>query len=149
MITLPPARTRSPSNPLTWRAHALGKSLAALVQMRLQTQRDQEILRGASGNRRIDAPKPGDEFEIFQRRQLVIDHGFVGHPGHLLLGRDRIAERVYTEHRDRTGIGPRETGHHAQRRGLAGAVGPDQRVELAWLDREIERIDREAVKTLC
>jgi len=26
---------------------------------------------------------------------------------------------------------------------------PNQRVEFAWLDREIERIDREAVKTLC
>ncbi len=130
-------------------AHALGKSLAALVQMRLQTERDQEIVCGASGDRRIDAPKPGDEFEIFQRRQLVVDHGFVGDPGHHLLGGDRIAERVDAEHRDRTDIGTREAGHHAQRRGLAGAVGPDQRVELAWLDREIERVDRKAVKTLC
>ena len=40
-------------------------------------------------------------------------------------------------------------GHHAQGRGLAGAVGPEQRVEFAGTDREIERIDREAIKTLC
>ena len=51
--------------------------------------------------------------------------------------------------RDRSGVGPRQPGHHAQRRGLAGAVGPDQRIELARLDGEIERIDREAIKTLC
>ena len=105
-------------------AHALGKSLAALVQMRLQTERDQEIVRGASGNRRIDAPKPGDEFEIFQRRQLVIDHGFVGDPGHHLLGRDRIAERVDAEHRDRAGVGRQEPGYHAQRRVLPAPLGP-------------------------
>ena len=36
-----------------------------------------------------------------------------------------------------------------KRRGLAGAVGADQRIELAGADGEIERIDRRAVKTLC
>ena len=46
------------------------------------------------------------------------------------------------------GIGPQQARHHAQGRGLAGAVGAEQRVEFAGSDGEIERIDREAVKTL-
>ena len=58
-------------------------------------------------------------------------------------------ERIDAEHRDRTGIGPQQAGHHAQRRGLAGAVGPEQRVEFAGADGEIERVDREAIKTFC
>jgi hypothetical protein len=75
MITVQPARTRSPRMPLTWRAdrvepgqrlvqddqawimhqragecdllaHPLGKALAALVQVRLEPERDQEVARG-------------------------------------------------------------------------------------------------------
>ena len=79
----------------------------------------------------IDAPQPGDEFEIFQRRQLVVDHRLVRHPRRDLLGGDRIAQRIDAEHRYRAGIGPQQAGHHAQRRGLAGAVGAEQRIELA------------------
>ncbi len=130
-------------------AHALGKSLAALVQMRLQSERDQQALRGRFRCRGIDAPQAGDEFEIFQRRQLVVDHRLVGDPRHHLLGGDRIGERVDAEHRDGSGVGPQQPGHHAQRRGLAGAVGAEQGIEFAGADSEIERIDREAVKTLC
>jgi len=81
-------------------AHALGKSLAALVQMRLQPERHQELLRGAFGNPGIDAPEAGDEFEIFQRRQLVVDHRLVGDPGHDLPGGDGIAQGIDAEDRD-------------------------------------------------
>ena len=129
-------------------AHALGKSLAALVQMRLEAERDQEIARGRFGDRGVDAPEPGDEGEIFQRGQLVVDHRLVRHPCRDLLGGDGIGQRIDAEHRHRAGIGPQQAGHHAQRRGLAGAVGPEQRIEFAGSDGEIERIDREAVKTL-
>ena len=97
----------------------------------------------------IDAPEAGDEFEIFQRCELVIDHRLVGNPRHHLLGCDRFSQRVDTEDRDRTGIGPEQARDHAQGRGLAGTVGPDQGVEFAPADGEIKRIDREAVKTLC
>ena len=112
-------------------AHALGKSLAALVQMRLEPERHQQFLRGGFGRRRIDAPEAGDEFEIFQRRQLVINHRLVRHPRHDLLGGDGIGERIDAEYRDRAGIGPQQAGHHPQGRGLAGAVGAEQGVEFA------------------
>ena len=58
------------------------------------------------------------------------------------------AKRVDAEDRDRAGVGLQQPGHHAQRRGLAGAVRAEQRVEFAGANREIERIDRRAVKTL-
>ena len=112
-------------------AHALGKALAALVRMRLQPERDQQICARACAICGIDAPQPGDEFEIFQRRQLVVDHRLVRHPGHDPLGRDRIGQRIDAEHRYRTRLGPQQARHHAQRRGLAGAVRPEQRIEFA------------------
>ena len=36
-----------------------------------------------------------------------------------------------------------------KRRGLAGAVGPEQRIEFAAANGEIEPVDRGAVETLC
>ena len=129
-------------------AHALGKSLAAFVQMRLEPERRQKRLRRGCGNRGIDAPEAGDEFEIFQRRQLVVDHRLVGDPGHDLLGGDGIGERIDAEDGDRAGVGPQQAGDHAQGRGLAGAVGAEQGVEFAGANGQIERVDRRAVKTL-
>jgi hypothetical protein len=129
-------------------AHAFRKSFAALVQMRLQAERDQQAVGGCLRNPGIDAPEPGDEFEIFQRRQFVVDHRLVRYPCRDLLGGDRIAEGIDAEHRYRTGIGPQQAGHHTQRRGLAGTVRPEQRIEFAAVNGKIERVDREAVKTL-
>ena len=179
MITVQPARTRSPKQPLDvtrgYRiepgqrfveddqagivdqragqrhllAHALGKSLAALVEMRRKAERDQKLMRASLRDFRLDAPEAGDEFEIFQRRQFVVDHRLVGHPRHHLLGGDRFAQRVDAEYPDRSGVGPQQACDHAQRRGLAGTVGSDQGVELAGTDGEIECVDRGAVKTLC
>ena len=129
-------------------AHALGKSLAAFVQMRLEAERHQKLLRRGCGNRGIDAPEAGDEFEIFQRRQLVVDHRLVGDPGHDLLGGDGIGERVDAQNGDRAGVGPQQAGDHAQGRGLAGAIGAEQGVEFAGANGQVERVDRRAVKTL-
>ena len=128
-------------------AHALGKSFASLVQMRLQPQRNQQAMRRRFGDGGIDTPEAGDEFKIFQRGQLVVDHRFIRDPCRHLLGGDGIAERVDAEYRDRSGIGLQQASHHPQRRGLAGAVGADQRIELAGANGEIERIDREAIET--
>src|SRR5690242_21214869 len=53
--------------------------------------------------RSVDAPQAGNEFEIFERRQLVVDHRLVGDPGHQPLGGDRLGERVDAENMNRTG----------------------------------------------
>jgi hypothetical protein len=65
-----------------------------------------------------------------------------------LLGGYGIGERIDAEHGDRAGVGPQQARHHAQRRGLAGPVGPEQCVEFAPADGEIQRVDRKPVKTL-
>ena len=44
--------------------------------------------------------------------------------------------------------GREQAGHHAQGRGLAGAVGAEQGIKFAGADGEVERVDRGAVKTL-
>ena len=44
--------------------------------------------------------------------------------------------------------GLQQPGHHAQGRGLAGAVGADQSVEFAAINGEIERVDRGPVEAL-
>ena len=44
--------------------------------------------------------------------------------------------RVGAHHRHAAGIGARETGHHVDQRGLAGAVGAEQSEELALCDLE-------------
>jgi len=117
--------------------------------MRLEPKRDQKLARRPFRYPGIDTPEAGDEGQIFQRGQLVIDHRLVGYPCRDLLGGNGIGERVDPEHRHRAGIRPEQARHHAQRRGLAGAIGSEQRVEFARTYREIERVDREAIKTLC
>jgi hypothetical protein len=47
---------------------------------------------------------PATKIEVFERRQPVIDHRLVRHPGHDLLGRDRIGEHIDAEHRDAAAV---------------------------------------------
>ena len=49
---------------------------------------------------------------------------------------------------DRAGVGAEQPRDHAQRRGLAGAVGAKERVELAAPHRKVEMVDRGAVESL-
>jgi hypothetical protein len=119
------------------------------VQVRLKAKRCEQIARGWLCDRGLDAPKPGDEFEIFQRGQLVVDHRLVRYPRRDLLRGDRVVERVDPEYRDRAGVGPQQTCDHPQGRRFAGAVRPEQGIEFARADGEIKRVDRGAVKTLC
>ena len=117
MITVPPARARSRSTFLTWRAEPASSPVsgssrmisrgsctsapasATFCRMPLEkpSQRScacggepepvEQFVRARLGERRLDAPKPGDEFEIFLRRELVVDHRLVGDPRHQPLGR--------------------------------------------------------------
>ena len=96
----------------------------------------------------LDTPEPRDEFEILEGRELVVDHRLVRQPGGDLLGGNRIGQRIDAIDGDRAGVGPQQPGHHAQGRGLAGAIGADQHIEFAAIDGEIERIDRGPVEAL-
>ena len=135
MMTVPPAATRSRSTFLTCRAEPASRPVsgssrmisrgswtsapasATFCRMPLEkpSQRSwacgreaepaDQLVGARFGERRLDAPEAGDEFEIFERRQLVVDHRLVRHPGHDPLGLDRIGERVDAEHRDRARVG--------------------------------------------
>ena len=129
-------------------AHALGKCFATLARMRAEPEPAEQILRACLRQPWLDAPQPGDEFQIFLRRELVVDHRLVGYPGDHALGFDRIGERVDAGDMDRAGVRPDQTGDHAQRRGLAGAIWAKQRIELAGADAQIEAIDRRALEAL-
>ncbi len=56
-------------------------------------------------------------------------------------------EAIDAEDADRPGIGLDQPHHHAQCRGLAGSVWPQQGVKLAGPHDEIEAVDRRLVKT--
>ena len=116
--------------------------------MRRKAEPVQKRLGARRGERRLDAPQPGDEFQIFARRELVVDHRLVGNPRHDPLRRDRIGERIDAADADRAGVGPKQPGDHPQRRRLAGAVGADQGVKLTGAHREIETVDRGPVEAL-
>ncbi len=128
--------------------HAFGKSFAAFVGMRRELEPIQKLRGARSGNRRLDAPQPGDEFQIFARREFFVDHRLVGDPRHDPFRRNRIGERVDAAHANRAGVGAKQAGDHPQRRGLAGAVGADQRIKLAGTHRQVETVDRGAVEAL-
>ena len=178
MTTLRPARTLSASTSLTSRAdarvetgqrfvendeprvvqqragqrdllaHAAREFLAALVRVGLQTEPADEIPGARFGGRCLDAPQPGNELEIFERRQLVVDHRLVGEPADDLFGRNGIGDGIDAEDGDRALVGLEQTADHSKRRRLAGAVGAEQGIELAGPHGEVETVHGRAVKTL-
>jgi len=118
--------------------HALGKAAAEIVGVRAQSQPVDQLVRAPFGQRAFDLPEPGDEFEVFERGQAIVDHRLIGDPCGDALGRDRIAPRVDAEDENLAGIGLHESRHHAQDRGLAGPVRAEQRIELACRDGQRE-----------
>ena len=176
MITVPPAATRSRSTRLTCRAEPASRPVSGSSRMitrgpctsapasatfwRMPLEKPSQrscacgrepepvhqFARPRLGEFRIEAPQAGDEFEIFVGRELVVDHRLVRDPRDDALGLDRIAQRIDAADADRAGIGRQEARHHAQRRGLAGAVRAEQRVELALPHTKIETGDRRPVE---
>src|SRR3569623_685861 len=110
--------------------------------MRSQPETLDEYARARLAGLRLDATQAGDGLQILEQRQLV------GDPGRHLLGGDRVGERVNAFDRDSAGVWLQEADDHAQGRGLAGAFLPEQRVELAAIDGEVERVDRRPLVAL-
>ena len=129
-------------------AHALGESLATFVDVAAEIEPVQQLERARLGDVGIDAPEPGHEGEVFERRELVVDHRLVRNPRHHPLGGDRIGQGIDPEDRNRAAIRPQQPDHHLQCRGLAGAVGTEQRIELAGAHAQVEVLDHRPVKAL-
>src|SRR5262249_13158281 len=118
--------------------HAARKTLAALVAVRPQVEALEQLLARSLDALRVHAPEAADAGEAFDRRELVVEQRLVRHPGDHALGRRRVGERVDAEDLDRARVGGEQADDHAQRGGLAGAVGAEQPVELARADRQVE-----------
>ena len=129
--------------------HAARKAFAAGVAVLPEAEPFEQFF-GAriSRGRGRNAPEAGDEFQIFERGQLVVEHRLVRQPGDDPLGRHRRGERVDAEDLDRARVRLDKARHHAQRRGLAGAVGAEQGVELAGPDGEVESVHGGPVEAL-
>ncbi len=57
------------------------KPSPAPMGLRFKIEPEEKFLHAPPRNGRLDLPEPADEGEIFDRRQLVIDHRLVGQPG--------------------------------------------------------------------
>ena len=85
------------------------------------------------------------EEQDLAHRKVAVEVAHLRHHGDLAPRGDRIARHVDTADLDPSGGGPHQRGQAADRRALAGAVGPEQAEELAAPDRERDaahRLDR-------
>jgi hypothetical protein len=102
-----------------------------------------------------DAVQVGVEVEVLLHAQVVVQAEALGHVADAVLHRLRVGRHVDAEHAQLAFIGAHQAGHQAQQRGLAGAVGADQRGEGAggYFERHVveraygclRRLDREAL----
>ena len=121
--------------------HAPGELLDAAVGARLE-RREFEKPRQARGDLPLGDPEVAavDE-EVLAHREVGIEVVHLGHDAHpdAALAR-RLRHRV-AEQRDGAFVRRREAEQHAQRGGLARAVGPEQAEALAALELEVEARD--------
>ena len=75
--------------------------------------------------------QPGMEQEIAGHREFEIERRLLKHDAEHGQGRHRIAQHIVPHDLDAAGIGHEQPGQKLEQRGLAGAVGAEQRDELA------------------
>ncbi len=73
--------------------------------MRPKTETFEQVFRQPLGATRLDRPEAGDEFEIFERVELVVQHRLVGEPGDDSLGLDGETAGVDSEDLDVAFVG--------------------------------------------
>jgi hypothetical protein len=90
-----------------------------------------------------DPVQPGGEPEVFFHGEVVEQARLVRHEGELAFGADGIA--LHVTGADANGAARRadDADETAQRRGLAGAVGPDESQHLARRDGERQILHRD------
>ena len=121
-----PSRCRMPRDRARMGAAALGLEVELLEQ-----RVDAPLARGV-----VDLVAAAEEVEVVDRRHLIVEREVVGQvadaPAHAL----GIARGVEPVDADGAAGRPLQRRQHAQRRALAGAVGPDEREDAAGGDRK-------------
>ena len=123
--------------------HAAREALAALMPVLPQLQHLQQFVGAGAGGFGLDAPQARDEFQIFQRVELVVKHGLVRQPCGDALGVDGLAARVDAEYGNLAGVGGQKPGDHPQGGRLAGAIGAEQGEKFASADAEVQPVHRD------
>jgi len=75
------------------------------VGVRAEPKPIQQLMRAGLGKLWVDAPEPGDEFEILERRRPVIDHRLVGDHATMDFAPIRSVAVSMPSDRDASGIG--------------------------------------------
>jgi len=89
---------------------------------------------------RVESEELAEIFHGFGCGQAVIQGGGSGKKSDVRADFGRFAHHVESSHRGRSGGGAKNDSQHAQRGGLARAVGSEQSVDLPWLAAEAHRI---------
>ena len=122
--------------------HAARELAGEAVAERAEVREREEPLeaRRALGSRH--PVEVGVEAEVLLDREVGVEAEALRHVGDAVLDRLGVAgDRDAGEDRV-AGGGPQHAGEHAQRRGLAGAVRPDEAEQLAAADLEAQILDR-------
>ena len=112
-------------------AHAVAVALDQLVAPLLEIEQREQLARAVLDLRPVLVVQPGDEAQELGARQLLVDERAVGNEAELALRGDRIGDDIDAADVHGAARRPQDAGDHAQRRRLAGAVGPEEAEQLA------------------
>ncbi len=126
----------------SWRMHDAGRQRQALLPA--ARQRAGKLVAAGGQPQRLDGAgdvclhrpqtvEPGDELQVLRNRQVLVEREPLGHVADLVLDHPAVGDDVIAEHRARALVRRQQPAHHADRRGLAGAVGPKEADDLALL----------------
>ena len=119
------------------------KSVTSVVGRAVEVHQRQQV-RGARVVKvsRRHAVDLRDEAQRFRGGQPVEQREILGHDADAPLDLDRIGERIDAEDAHLAAEGRSRPGEALDRRGLAGAVGPEEAVEAAGRNREVDAVHR-------
>jgi hypothetical protein len=89
----------------------------------------------------LDAEVARLDAQRFAHIEEGVEHQLLRHDAELAPGLGIVALHVEAMDADGAGRGARQAGEHADERGLACAIGPEQAEELARLDLEADLVD--------
>ena len=78
-----------------------------------------------------EAVDAGDELQVLLDRQVLVEAEALRHVADVALDLVALGQDVVAERRAPAAVGREQPAHHAQRGGLAGAVGAEEAVDLA------------------
>jgi len=87
-----------------------------------------------------EAVQASPEPQVLGGREHLVERGLLGHDPELLLHGERARRQVDAVEEDPPLVGVEEARQHRHRRGLSGAVGPQQSVQLARADLKADPV---------